>query len=220
MFELDRKAFRIQTFEEADSHILYWRTRPVVERVAAMVELTRRAFNVPDGRELRIDRSEFRIKSRYMQLFTSRDLREFLEALNRAAVDYLLVGGYAVNVHGYSRSTGDVDVWVQPTEKNYSNLVKACNRLGLPMDAVSLTKFLDTDRYDVFSFGRPPSAIDLMTKVKGLDFDLAYDNSTVYEFDELPVRVISLRDLLKAKRATGRLRDLADVEQLVKIEEE
>ena len=91
---------------------------------------------------------------------------------------------------------------------------------GLPLGEISLPKFLDTDRYDVFTFGRPPSAIDLMTRVKGLTFDLAYDNSTIYEFDELPIRVISLRDLLKAKRAAGRLRDLADVEQLIKIEEE
>lgn len=220
MFKLDRTAFRIQTFEEADSHILYWRTRPVEERVATMIELTRRAFNIPDGEELQIDRSAFRIKSRQMQLFASRDLREFLEALNRANVDYLLVGGYAVNVHGYTRSTGDVDIWVNPTENNYRLLVKAGNYFGLPLGEISLPKFLDTDRYDVFTFGRPPSAIDLMTRVKGLTFDLAYDNSTIYEFDELPIRVISLRDLLKAKRAAGRLRDLADVEQLIKIEEE
>ena len=220
MFKFDRTAFAIQTFEEADSRIHYWRTRPVAERMAAMVEMTRQAFRIPHGVDVPLDRSHFRIKARNMQLFLSQDLRDFITALNRANVRYLLVGGYAVNVHGYQRSTGDVDVWVEPTEINYGRLTQAFGRFGLPIEVLPLAKFLAVAQYDVFSFGRPPNAIDLMTKVRGLVFGDAYANSTLYEFAELPVRVIGLADLITAKRAAGRPRDLADLVQLEKVAEE
>lgn len=122
-----------------------------------------------------------------------------------------------VNIHGYSRSTGNLDIWVDVTPENYARLVKAFADFRMPLFDMTLERFLNTEEYDVFSFGVPPSAIDLLTKAKGLDFTVTYANSTVYELDELAVRVISFNDLLRAKEAAGRYRDLNDLEQLRKL---
>ncbi|MBC6992778.1 hypothetical protein H9S92_01265 [Lewinella lacunae] len=148
------------------------------------------------------------------------DFKDFIDALNRAGVAYLLVGGYAVILHGYSRTTGDLDIWVQPTSENYQLLELAFADFGMPTFDMTEANFLAPDKFDVFTFGVPPSAIDLMTRVKGLVFEEVYAQSSIYEFEDLAVRVINHRDLIAAKLAAGRYRDLNDVEQLRKIEEE
>lgn len=86
----------------------------------------------------------------------------------------------------------------------------------MPVFDMTEEKFLSTQNYDVFSFGVPPAAIYIMTLVKGLNFEEAFTNSSVYEFDDLSLRLIQYNDLLKAKRAAGRFKDLNDVEQLLK----
>lgn len=83
------------------------------------------------------------------------DFQEFILALNESDVDYVLVGGYAVILHGYSRTTGDMDIWVNPTEDNYKRLSLAYDKFGLSVFDMSVDKFLDIDNFDVFSFGRP-----------------------------------------------------------------
>lgn len=208
MFRLDRTAFRINTFAEADSNAKYWVTRSPAERLRALDYLNRQAWNIPQDVEIRMDRSVSRVKLRRMNNIFGRDFQEFIEALNAAAVEYILVGGYAVVLHGYSRTTGDIDLWVKPTSSNYQRLVKAFRQFGMPVFDVTEEKFLTTKDYDVFSFGVPPAAIDLMTLVKGLSFDEAYANSSVYEFEDLSIRLIQYHDLLKAKRSAGRPKDL------------
>ena len=146
----------------------------------------------------------------------NQDFQDFIQALNKTEVKYLLVGGYAVVLHGYSRSTGDIDLWVEPTTENYRKLVKAFALFGMPVFDMSEDKFINTTAYDVFSFGVPPTAIDLMTLVEGLNFAEAYAKSSTYEFDDLSLRLIQYNDLLTAKRAAGRHKDLNDVEQLLK----
>ena len=129
------------------------------------------------------------------------------------------MGDYAVVLHGYNRTTGDVDIWVNPTRANYDRIAQAFSIFGMPVFDMTPSKFLNTSDYDVFSFGVPPNAIDLMTKVKGLEFDATFATSTVYEFDDLKLRVVSYNNLIKAKQAAGRNKDLADIDQLRKIEE-
>jgi hypothetical protein len=109
------------------------------------------------------------------------DFRDFIQALNNNNVEYLLVGGYAVILHGYRRVTGDMDVWVNRTKENYSRLIRAFSEFGLPVFDMTESKFLDTDFADVFSFGRPPISIDIITKLKGVDFDDAF--SQALQFD-------------------------------------
>lgn len=142
------------------------------------------------------------------------DFLEFLQTLNNNGVDYLLVGGYSVILHGYHRTTGDMDIWVNPNASNFIHLKQAFGDFGLPTDAIQLDQFLDTANYDVFTFGRPPIAIDILTKVKGLDFNKSKENATVFNSDGVDVQVIHLNDLKLAKIAAGRFKDLDDLENL------
>jgi hypothetical protein len=144
------------------------------------------------------------------------DFRDFLVALNQYEVEYILVGGYSVILHGYNRNTGDLDVWVRPTVANYRRLKAAFYTFGMPLFDMTEEKFLNTEEYDVFSFGIPPTAIDLMTSHKGLDFDAAFENAYFKDVDNFKVRLIDLDDLIHAKTFIGRSKDLNDVENLSK----
>jgi hypothetical protein len=101
----------------------------------------------------------------------NQDFREFIAALNNNEVRYLLVGGYAVILHGHSRTTGDMDIWVESTKENYSKLVKAFGEFGMAIFDMTEEKFLNTEKYDVFRFGRNPVAIDIMTKMSNFSFE-------------------------------------------------
>ena len=142
------------------------------------------------------------------------DFRDFITALNNNQVEYLLVGGYAVIIHGYRRTTGDLDIWINPTKENYLNLVKACQEFGLPILDMTEENFLHNDAIDVFTYGRPPVSIDIMKSVKGCNFNDAYKVSKEYLEDKLCVRYIHLNTLLEAKKASGRFKDLDDIEKL------
>lgn len=148
-----------------------------------------------------------------MNIFND-DFRDFIQCLNKHQVEYILVGGYAVIIRGYSRSTGDMDIWVNKTEANYANLLAAIIEFGLPAVAVIKEQFFSNE-FDVFSFGKPPYAIEIMTAVKGLDFMITYNLSTIECIDNvIDVRVVHLNQLREAKKAAGRNKDLNDLENL------
>lgn len=147
-----------------------------------------------------------------MNIFND-DFQDFIQCLNNADVEYILVGGYAVIIRGYSRSTGDMDIWVDRTPTNYAKLIKAISVFGLPVEALLEEKFF-SDEFDVFSFGKPPFAIEIMTKVKGLSFGTSYQLSTIECVDSIDVRIIHLNQLIEAKKAAGRSKDLNDIENL------
>jgi len=142
--------------------------------------------------------------------------RDFISALNNNGVKYILVGGFAVILHGHARVTGDMDIWVEPTEINYNNLVKAFKEFGMSLFDMTKDNFLAVDKFDVFSFGRKPVSIDIMTKVKGLDFGNAYHHSKLFNDEGLQVRTLHFNDLLLAKKESGRLKDIDDIDQLNK----
>lgn len=142
------------------------------------------------------------------------DFRDFILSLNQYEVEYILVGGYAVILRGYSRSTGDMDVWVNRTEENFSKLQKAIHHFGIPLNAVPRDRFF-SDEYDVFQFGKPPFAIEVLTQLKGdFSFAEAFSLSTIENAEGFPVRVIHLKHLIEAKKAAGRHKDLNDIENL------
>ena len=142
------------------------------------------------------------------------DFQDFLRALNDAAVEYLLLGGYAVILYGYDRTTGDMDVWVARSEGNYERLVNAFRTFGMPTFDMTRERFLDPETADVFSFGIAPSSIDILTRPIGVDFDDCYARRNWIEHDGLSLCLISQDDLIVAKTAAGRKRDLDDVERL------
>ncbi len=142
------------------------------------------------------------------------DFRDFISALNMYEVEYLLVGGYAVILHGYRRSTGDMDIWVNVTPENHKRLIKAFLSFGLPSSDISEGNFLRNDEMDVFSYGIPPVCIEILKKVKGCDFDEAYKISKQYDEKGLQIRFIHVNTLIEAKKASGRYKDLDDIEKL------
>lgn len=144
----------------------------------------------------------------------NKDFKEFIHALNYSEVEYMIVGGYAVIYHGYSRSTGDLDIWVNPTAANYSKLKNAFSLFGMSLFDMTEEKFLKQENYDVFTFGRPPICIEILTVVKGLVFNESFANSAKREFDGLTVRMIDIRDLIQAKRSANRLKDQDDIQHL------
>jgi hypothetical protein len=145
------------------------------------------------------------------------DFRDFLIALNKNDVEYVLVGAYAVILHGYRRTTGDMDIWVNPTEDNYLKITKAFYDFGLPLLEMTKINFLDVTKFDVFSYGRPPVCIDILTAVKGCNFNDAFEQSEIFMEDDLPIRFINLSILRMAKKASGRFKDLDDLDKLAEI---
>ena len=142
------------------------------------------------------------------------DFHDFISSLNKQKVEYLLVGGYSVILHGYSRTTGDLDIWINKTKENYYRLVKAFATFGMPVFDMTEENFLKNPELNVFTFGRPPRCIDIMTAVKGLEFDETFQAAETVEIENLKVCLIHLNHLLKAKKAAGRYKDLDDIENL------
>ena len=146
----------------------------------------------------------------------NQDFRDFIAALNTAHVDYILVGGFSVILHGYSRTTGDMDIWVERSTINYEKIKKAFIDFGMPVFDMTESNFLNHANWDVFTFGVPPSAIDMMVKLKGLNFAVCLPNAIDFEDDGLIIKCIHFDDLIKAKSATQRSKDLDDIENLTK----
>lgn len=147
--------------------------------------------------------------------YLSDDFREFLTCLSEAGVEYLLVGGHAVAYHGYFRPTQDLDVWVAVSHDNASRLVNAIQAFfGDPLDGLSAEWFLD--RENVTRFGAVPNLIEILPGISGGDFQRAFARRVIVMIDGQAVNFISREDLLANKQASGRLKDLADVEQLTK----
>lgn len=143
------------------------------------------------------------------------DFIEFIQCLNKHDVKYILVGGMAVILHGYVRTTGDMDIWVKKTGENYKLITRTFQDFGMPVFDMTLEKFLGIE-FDVWSFGREPVKIELMTAVKGLDFDEAFNTAQYYTEEETAIRFLHINSLIEAKKAAGRHRDIDDIEQLNK----
>ena len=142
------------------------------------------------------------------------DFRDFINALNEADVRYILVGGYSVVLHGYSRTTGDMDLWMERTSENYERIIKAFQIFGMPLFDMTESNFLSHPIWDVFTFGTPPVAIDIMVKIEGLNFEEVFKKAVYFEDDELKIRTINRNDLIAAKKIAGRAKDINDLENL------
>jgi predicted nucleotidyltransferase len=132
--------------------------------------------------------------------------------LNSEKVEYLLVGGYAVGCYGYSRATGDMDIWIAVNPANGAALVRALRAFGFGAGSLSADMFLASNK--VLRIGLPPLQIDIITSVAGIDFAPSFRNRVVETLDGVEVSVISLADLKANKQAAGRAKDLDDLEHL------
>lgn len=147
-----------------------------------------------------------------MAIVLNPDFREFLKSLNDAKVEYLLIGGFAVGYHGYPRATSDLDVWIAISPDNARRVVAALREFGF--GAPDLKEDLFLREKLIFRMGVEPIRIEISTKIDGVVFEECWSRRIAGEMDGLPVPIISRQDLLKNKRASGRHKDLDDVEQL------
>jgi len=145
-----------------------------------------------------------------MQL--SRDFKEFLQSLNDSGVRYLVLGGYAVAFYGHPRYTKDLDVWIENSRENAEKLVKALEQFGFGALNLTAEDFLDEGQ--VVQMGVAPHRIDVLNFADGIDFSKCYDSRQIAEFDGVKIAFIDIENLKTNKRASGRLQDLADVENL------
>ena len=140
-----------------------------------------------------------------------------LAAFLAAHVEYVVVGGVAVNAYGYSRATSDLDVFIRPTEENARAAFAALRELGVPLDGYEASDLLDDEQN--LRFGPDEDHVDILASIGAMSFDQVWRNRMEREIGGLLVRFISKADLMENKRQTGRLRDLADVEELELIPE-
>lgn len=133
---------------------------------------------------------------------------------NEEDVEYVVLGGHAVIAHGHLRTTGDIDIFVSSSEENANRLVRALERFGYTNGEFVAEDFTKVPSY--VSFSRYDHWIDLMTFTVGVTFEECYMNRDTILVNGISVNFISLPDLIKNKKATGRPNDLFDVEALQK----
>jgi predicted nucleotidyltransferase len=140
------------------------------------------------------------------------DFREFLKLLNDNSVEYLLIGGYAVNYYGYPRPTGDMDIWIRIDRKNAERTIVALDAFGF--SSPKMTVDLLTKDKQIIRMGVPPFRLEISTGIDGVEFEECFNNREVVDLDGVPTNLISLRDLKINKKASGRYKDLNDLENL------
>ena len=138
-----------------------------------------------------------------------------LRALVEEEVDFLLVGAYALAAHGYPRATMDIDIWVMPAPDNADAVLRALRRFGAPI--LNLNKADLENEGTVFQIGVAPRRIDIITTASGLQFEKAFARAIAVEIEGITVRIPSVADLIRNKQASGRTKDLADVEALKEL---
>ena len=142
----------------------------------------------------------------------NQDFREFIELLNAKGVKYLVIGGYAVAFHGYPRYTKDIDFWIWLNEQNAEKMLEVLREFGFASLGIQKEDFLDKNM--VIQLGYPPNRIDLLTDLEGVDFESCYSSREILEIEELGVSFIDAENLIKTKKASGRMQDLVDVDRL------
>lgn len=140
--------------------------------------------------------------------------KEFFALLNQRQVEYLLVGGYAVSIHGYIRATGDIDIWIAVSAENSARVVEAFQDFGFSSLGLKPESF---NRQNVMlQIGAAPIKIEVMTSISGVDFDACFKERVEKVIDGVLLNLISFERLLENKKATGRPKDQGDVDELEK----
>jgi hypothetical protein len=149
-----------------------------------------------------------------MRINFPKDFSEFVKLLEKHNAEYLVVGGYAVGYWGHVRFTGDLDIWLKPSKETASKILSAVNEFGFA--SLKLKEDDLSTVGNVIQLGYPPLRINLLNDIDGVSFDESYPNKVVALYDGFTYNFISYDDLIKNKKATGRNKDLADVDELEK----
>ena len=141
-----------------------------------------------------------------------KDFKELLELLNRNAVEFLVVGAYALAFHGAPRFTGDIDLYIRPARDNAERMLRALVAFGFRSPDLSAEDFMKPDQ--VVQLGVPPVRVDLLTSISGVTWEEAESAKAAGFYGEVPVFFLGRDHYIKNKRAIGRKKDLADLEAL------
>jgi len=140
------------------------------------------------------------------------DYKEILQNLSKNKVKFLVVGAYAMGVHGYPRATGDLDIWVDVSPDNSELVYKSLVEFGAPLSHINRDTFIEEGI--VLQIGIAPRRIDIITQIDGVDFRSAYAEKLVVELEGLAIPFLSRDDLIRNKESTGREKDRVDVQYL------
>jgi len=140
------------------------------------------------------------------------DFKEFLQLLNSHQVEYLLIGGYAVGYYGYPRATGDMDVWIAINPENAEKLVTVLKDFGFDVPNLSTKLFLEKGK--ITRMGVPPMRLEILNTISGVSFEECYADRKIDVIDGVEINFISLSHLKANKKASGRHKDLNDLENL------
>jgi len=142
----------------------------------------------------------------------NQDFKEFVQSLNDSDVRYLVIGAYAVALHGYPRYTGDIGIWIDMARDNAEKMVEALGRFGFDSLRLQVEDFLVPEQ--VIQLGHPPNRIDIITSPPGVTFPECCRDRVDADIDGVRVSFIDRENLMRTKRASGRPQDLADLENL------
>ena len=140
------------------------------------------------------------------------DFKEFLKLLNENKVEYLLIGGYAVNYYGYVRPTGDMDIWISLSRENAEKVVAALREFGFASPEINAELFVKEK--SLVRMGVPPMRLEITNYIDGVEFSESFNERELIQIEEVKVNLISLKHLKAAKLASGRYKDLNDLENL------
>ena len=155
------------------------------------------------------------IRASMNEYLLNKDYRDMIECLLKAGVDFMLVGGYAVALHGWPRTTFDIDFWIMANPENAKAVVQAIRAFGAPLMNLTEADFHKPGM--VFQIGAAPQRIDIISAIDGLDYSEAVGRAVRMNVDGLAIKVISLDDLIVNKRASGRPKDIVDALALEKL---
>lgn len=151
-----------------------------------------------------------------MNLITEEQKR-FLLLLLKHEVDFIIIGGVSVIYHGYVRTTGDLDIWMHPSNENKKKLIPAIRAAGISEESLTILESKDFTKAIAFHFNQPPNRIEMLTHINGLHFHEARLHCEYMELENQKIPILAYDDLITNKLMTGRLKDQADVEELQKI---
>jgi predicted nucleotidyltransferase len=141
------------------------------------------------------------------------DFKEFIALLEQNNVQYLLIGGYAVGIHGYPRATGDMDIFIAFDEANVALVVQSLHEFGFAEASADLLNKPSS----MIRMGVPPNKLEITNFIDGVNFDDCFKNRVRVKIDGLELNLIGLADLRQNKKASGRNKDLADLDNLPEI---
>ncbi len=144
-----------------------------------------------------------------------KDFKEFIALLNRHDVHYLIIGGFAYSFYAEPRYTKDIDILIEQTQKNAKNILDAIKDFGFEDLKLTDKDFMEPGQ--IIQLGMDPVRIDILTSIKGTDFNNFWPNRVSGQYGDISVFFISKQDLIHCKRISGRKQDLADIEKLEKI---